>query len=361
MKEINGYTLIEPPLQGGMALVYKGEKGVFKRAFKLVRPDKAANNPRLCERFLREINVQNSLNHPNILKIIDAYPYTDPEGVTMTVLAMEWLDGMDLQQYVEKKHPEGLDASTVIQIAHKLIDGLEYAHNHDVLHLDVKPSNIFRTNEGYIKIIDFGIARVIGENSDIVEGAEKISTKTETGESTFKGTTAYASPEQQIGARLGFTSDIYSFGKTLHFLCTGSIDPDVDIDDPLLEEVIKKCTETRPRDRFQSFGEVRGAFDDTVVCRNPECGHRVKRSAKFCPNCGIEVSEPETRTCPDCGLVLSDSARFCERCGFGPIESEPSSIIRSVKCPECGKTTYTYSDGIAKYCNHCGFELKTGE
>lgn len=359
MKEINGYRLIEPPLQGGMALVYKGEKGDFKRAFKLVRPDKAANNPRLCERFLREIKVQNFLNHPNIIKILDAYPFIDPEGVTMTVLEMEWLEGMDLQQYVEKEHPKGLDASTVTQIAQKVIDGLKYAHNHNVLHLDVKPSNIFRTDEGYIKIIDFGIARVIGENSDIVEGAEKISTKTETGESTFKGTTAYASPEQQIGAKLSFTSDIYSFGKTLQYLCTGSIDPNLVVTDSLLKNIINKCTAYSPKDRFQSFGEVRDAFCDMVECWN--CGQRVSKSASFCPYCGVEITpESETKTCPDCGLVLSDSARFCERCGFGPIESEQSSIIRSVKCPECGNTTYTYSDGIAKYCNHCGIELKKG-
>lgn len=362
MAKIREYTLIEPPLDGGMALVYKGvsENGAFKRAFKMVRPDKAANNPRLCERFLKEIRVQHSLNHPNIINILGAYPYTNPAGDTMTVLEMEWLDGMDLQRYVENEHPNGLDASTVIQIAHKVIDGLEYAHSHNVLHLDVKPSNIFRTNEGYIKIIDFGIAKVIGENPDIVDGAEEYSTKTETGESSFKGTTAYASPEQQVGAKLGFTSDIYSFGKTLHYLCTGGTDPDLNIDDQLLDVIITKCTAMRPRDRYQTFAEVRDAFDDMVECRG--CGRRVNRDAQFCPHCGIEwpggIPELGTKTCPKCGFELKDSARFCERCGFGPIEDGHTSTVNGIYCSKCGKTTYTYSDGIARFCNYCGAELQ---
>ena len=364
MAKIREYTLIEPPFDGGMALVYKGvsEDGTFKRAFKMVRPDKAANNPRLCERFLKEIRVQHSLNHPNIINILGAYPYTNPAGDTMTVLEMEWLDGMDLQRYVKEKFPNGLDASTVIQIAHKVIDGLEYAHKHNVLHLDVKPSNIFRTNEGYIKIIDFGIAKVIGENPDIVDGAEEYSTKTETGESSFRGTTGYASPEQQVGAKLSFTSDIYSFGKTLHFLCTGSIDPDVDVDDSLLEKVIKKCTEMRSRDRYQSFGEVRDAFDQMIECPN---GHRihVQRGTQFCPICGIRISlsdspEPdsEKKTCPICGNdECSVTSHFCDKCLYDFVEQKSTKSIEGYICSECNKTTYTCDDGdYGKFCNHCG-------
>lgn len=99
---------------------------------------------------------------------------------------MDWLDGMDLEKFVkEKLLMEFFRLSE--KICYQVIEGLQYAHDKHILHLDIKPNNLFRTRDGYIKIIDFGIAKIIGENADIVEGAEMYTTKTETGESTFKG------------------------------------------------------------------------------------------------------------------------------------------------------------------------------
>ena len=236
--QINGYTLIEPPFKGGMAFVYKGVKGSFARAFKFVRPDKAANAPRLVQQFLQEIKLQTSLDHPNIVKILDAYPHQDANGMSFTVLEMEWLNGLDLQHYVEQKAKYGFTEESVINIALQVLDGLQYAHAHNILHLDIKPSNLFLTTDNYVKIIDFGIAKVVGENAAIVEGVEKLTLMTETGESTFKGTLAYASPEQQVGGKLGFYSDIYSFGRVLHFLCTGSTDPSFDVKSKKIAEII---------------------------------------------------------------------------------------------------------------------------
>ena len=194
-KEINGYRIVEKA-QGGMAVVYKGmNSSGFCRAFKVVRPDKAVNNPALCQRFLKGIQILKSLDHPNIIKALNAFTYVDDEtGETYTVLEMDWLDGMDLEKFVKEKTPDGILPDSVKKICYQVIEGLQYAHDKHILHLDIKPNNLFRTRDGYIKIIDFGIAKIIGENADIVEGAEMYTTKTETGESTFKGTLAYASP-----------------------------------------------------------------------------------------------------------------------------------------------------------------------
>lgn len=360
MATINGYTLVEPPYQGGMALVYRGQKGAFSRAFKMVRPDKSTNNPKLCQRFLKEIQLQTRLDHPNIVKILDAYPYTDPLGVTVTILEMEWLHGMDLQRFVEERSPHGLDADTIKKIAIQVIGGLEYAHNYSILHLDIKPSNLFRTKDGYIKIIDFGIARVVGENADIVEGGSKHTVVTETGESTFKGTLAYASPEQQVGGKLSFASDIYSFGKTLHFLSTGTTDPSAEVKDELLSKIITKCTIQNPKHRFQTFGEVRAAFSarpETIKC--PKCGSSIAKSAKFCPNCGTPLQEkPKTKTtiekCPKCGKLRNGKDRFCDNCGWDYNVKEPPKRIVGYRCSRCNKTTKAYSDGKVNFCNHCG-------
>lgn len=362
MAIINGYTLVEPPYKGGMALVYKGEKGIFNRAFKMVRPDKAVNNSKLCERFLREIRIQTQLDHPNIIKILDAYPYTDNKGVTVTVLEMEWLNGMDLQRHIEKKAKNGLDPATLKNIANKVIDGLEYAHKKHILHLDIKPSNIFLTNDGYVKIIDFGIARVVGESADIVEGAAKLTVLTETGESSFKGTLAYASPEQQVGKSLSFASDIYSFGKTLHFLATGTTDPAADITDPLISRIVEKCTAQNPKHRYQTFDEVRKALsnptsdtNDEIECGN--CHRSVNKTAKFCPHCGNPMTGGTAEVCPKCRKPRQGNDRFCDICGhdFESITPPPPPrIIIGYRCSKCGKTTSAYSDGNVNFCNWCG-------
>lgn len=365
MSSINGYKLKEPPYKGGMAVVYKGEKGQFTRAFKMIRPDKAANNAKLCEQFLKEIKIQQRLDHPNIIKILDAYPYTNEHNNTVTVLEMEWLDGMDLQRHVEQNCRSGLDVATVKKIALQVISGMKHAHSQSILHLDIKPSNLFLTKAGYVKIIDFGIARLIGENANIVNDANKtVVASKETGESTFKGTLAYASPEQQIGARLRYTSDIYSFGKTLHFISTGSTDPSAEIKDSQLSKIVYKCTAYNPKDRYQTFDEVEEAFvskqeEEEVKC--PHCHSSIRKTAKFCPECGRALQEkPKQEKCPKCGKARNQKDRFCDNCGWDyskhPTQesSTNTKAIIGYRCSKCGMRTKAYSDGKVNFCNHCG-------
>ena len=300
--QINGYTLIEPPFKGGMALVYKGEKGSFARAFKFVRPDKAANAPKLVQQFLKEIKLQTSLDHPNVIKILDAYPHQDEREMSFTVLEMEWLNGLDLQRYIEQKAKTGLNESVVEKIALQVLDGLQYAHQHNILHLDIKPSNLFMTMDGHIKIIDFGIARVIGENAAIVDGVEKLTLMTETGESTFRGTIAYASPEQQVGGKLGFYSDIYSFGRVLHFLCTGSTDPSYDVKSNKMAGIIAKCTMQNPKQRYQTCEEVKQAFaepDKPKLKKCENCGYVGAYDDDYCIKCGHKYGTPVISNCSD--------------------------------------------------------------
>jgi len=355
--EINGYTLVEPPLKGGMALVYKGENGIFHRAFKMVRPDKAANNPKLCARFLKEIHVQAKLDHPNIIKILGAYPFTDNENVTHTVLEMEWLTGLDMQRYVERNAKEGLSPEEIKKIAMQTIDGMEYAHSQGILHLDLKPSNLFLTDSGYVKIIDFGISRVMGENPDLVDGAERLTVVNETGESTFKGTLAYASPEQQVGGKLGFPSDIYSFGKTLHFLSTGTSDPSAEIADEKLREIVDKCIQSNPKHRYQTFGEVRDAFENKGGRECVYCHAVVDGSFKFCPACGKPLPDqnaPKQDICPRCGKPHQAGHRFCIHCGWDFEQDTRVKTITGYHCSRCNNINRAYSDGVMNFCNFCG-------
>ena len=329
--KIKGYTLIEPPFKGGMALVYKGvNDNGFERAFKFVRPDKAENSPRLCQQFIKEIQLQTQLNHPNIVRILDAFSHTDTTGKAFTVLEMEWLKGLDLERFVQQRAKSGLTDKTIKKILLQVLDGLEYAHKRNILHLDIKPSNLFRTNDGYIKIIDFGIARVVGDNAKIIEGAQKLTLVTETGESTFKGTMAFASPEQQVGGKLGFYSDIYSLGKTLHFRCTGNTDPSVEINSPLFASIVDKCTIDNPKKRFQSCAELRNAL--------------------------INYSEPQQKKCIHCGRTISSDAEFCPFCGTNQSGTTTETLEpRKWKCLNCGKiATDPGVDNLTKFCINCG-------
>ena len=243
---------------------------------------------------------------------------------------MEWLNGLDLERYVKQKAKNGMNDETVKKVLLQTLDGLEYAHQHNVLHLDIKPSNLFRTFDGYVKIIDFGIARVVGDNAQIIDGAEKLTLVTETGESTFKGTMAYASPEQQVGGKLGFYSDIYSLGKTLHFLCTGTTDPSVEIASPLFASIVERCTIDNPKKRFQSCAELRDAL-----------------TASY---------RPVQKHCIHCGKLISNNVEFCSFCGgFQKEKKVEKPKIKMWKCKKCGKVIREeFADNLTRFCSYCG-------
>ncbi len=354
-KQINGFT-ITGYLEGGMGVVYRGEKQGFKRAFKTIKVDQKTSHSeiaKLSQRFLSGIGILQRLSHPNIVTALDVYPYIDDTtGIKSTVLEMEWLEGCDLERYVTKSYPNGMEPEWVKNIALKAVDALEYAHKNNVLHLDIKPSNIFYTTERYVKIIDFGISKVIGENAEVIDGAEKVSTRnTQTGGSTFRGTIAYASPEQWGGEPVDKRSDIYSFGKTLFFLLTGSTNITAKkIADPQWSRIVKKCTELHKDDRYQSFAELRDAIQNnesaTVKCE--KCGKLISKTSKFCPECGNPNTpqKPTTKRCSKCGKEVPVGTKFCDGCG---------TPIRVKKCSSCGYVfDEKYSGSETRYCCKCG-------
>lgn len=362
-KYINDYKIVDRK-QGGMAVVYKGvNSNGFTRAFKVVRPDKAANNPALCQKFLKGIQILQQLDHPNIVRALNAFTYTDDENGSMyTVLEMDWLDGTDLEQMVKNKYPNGMSLKDVRKIATYVSQAMSYAHSKKILHLDIKPSNLMLVN-GYLKLIDFGIAKIIGENASMVEGGDTIATQTLTGESTFKGTLAYSSPEQFNGSTVTERSDIYSFGCTLNFLLTGTNDPSVRVKDPHFAAIIDKCRQHNPNDRYQSFDEVLKAIEqkETVQCVN--CSKQIPADVKFCPHCGAKQEKkapepPKAKVCPECKQNVPAADRFCSNCGhdFNKPKPNPQPPKRKVwRCSNCGRIlTEEFNDNHNTYCCYCG-------
>jgi CHASE2 domain-containing sensor protein/tRNA A-37 threonylcarbamoyl transferase component Bud32 len=191
--------------RGGMGDVYEVKDtrmGDRRAALKTIRPDKELDPKQTIEmrqRFYREANTAGKLTHPNIVTVYDV-----GEDLGMSYIVMEFVEGQTLTQWMKTQR------FSVAQIKHVVYNagmGLDFAHENGIFHRDVKPDNIMVTKSGIVKVMDFGIARVV--ESDL----------TKTG--SVMGTPAYMSPEQVNGLKIDARSDIFSLGVILYELLTG--------------------------------------------------------------------------------------------------------------------------------------------
>jgi len=204
---IAGYTLTRELGRGGMGTVYLAERsdGVFHRqaAIKLVLPP--FNSTALRARFQQEREILASLDHPNIAKLLDAG--TTTEGWPYFV--MEYVEGKPIHLWCDEKK---LNITGRVQIFRDVIEAVDYAHRHLVVHRDLKPANILVTNDGVVKLLDFGIAKLL-----VSAPLESAATETLARMMTL----FYASPEQVSGAPITTQSDVYSLGVVFYELLTG--------------------------------------------------------------------------------------------------------------------------------------------
>ena len=201
METIGRYQLVEKLGQGGMGVVYRAFDTLLQRvvAVKLISST-LENGDEQRERFFREARAAGQLSHRNIITIHDLGEH---EG--QPYLAMEYLEGEDLQRRLARREPMGLLRK--VEIAMEICDGLDYAHGHGVIHRDIKPANIFITDSGTAKILDFGLARLV--------------TSQLTNSNMMMGTISYMAPEQVRGERADHRSDIFSVGVVLYELLGG--------------------------------------------------------------------------------------------------------------------------------------------
>jgi serine/threonine protein kinase len=206
-RNIGGYTLVREIGRGGMGVVYLAERSddTFRRqvAVKLLLP--AAGSDDIIARFQQERRILASLEHPHIAKLLDAG--ATEEGWPYFV--MEFVEGQPIDRWCDERK---LNISQRIELFRSVIDAVEYAHRHLVVHRDLKPGNIFVTGDGVVKLLDFGIAKVI---SDPLNG------EAETLTLAHMMTLGYASPEQVNGSVITTQSDVYSLGVVLYELLTG--------------------------------------------------------------------------------------------------------------------------------------------
>jgi ribosomal 50S subunit-recycling heat shock protein len=202
---IGGRYLLQAPLgEGGMATLWRALDQQLGRevAVKLLRPQYSAD-PGFAARFRQEARAAASLSHQNIVSVYDYG--TDPDGETQFIV-MQLVEGRDLSAIL---HDRGrLESDDAVRVAISVASALEAAHRRGIVHRDVKPGNILITDEGEVKVTDFGIARAVSEASMTVTG-------------TTLGSVHYFSPEQARGDEVTGTSDVYALGIVLYEMLTG--------------------------------------------------------------------------------------------------------------------------------------------
>ena len=241
--------------RGGMGIVYQAQDTVLDRtvAYKVL-PDALKENPQALKNFLREAKSAAQLNHPNIVTVFDA---GEQDGIYY--IAMEYVDGNTLKEIV--KHRGKISAGGLLHVMAQLCEALAYAHEKKIAHRDVKTANIMWTKDRKAKIMDFGLAKVI----------EEVRNHT----TVVSGTPYYMSPEQTLGKNVDHRTDIYSLGVTLFEMATGVLpfregnlpyhhvhtpppDPREFVEDlpPFIVEIVARCLQKDPNDRYQSTREV---------------------------------------------------------------------------------------------------------
>ncbi len=281
-RTLGHYRIVEQIGAGGMGVVYRAEDTHLDRSVAIkVLPADAVADPERKRRFAQEARSASALNHANIIHI---YDIDTAEGTDF--IAMEFVRGKTLDHVIGR---DGLDTRQAVKCAVQIADALAAAHSAGIVHRDLKPANIMLTDKGVVKVLDFGLAKLMDRSQDSgFSTTRAASPVTERG--MIVGTVAYMSPEQAEGKPVDARSDIFSFGAVLYEMVTGRrafagdstvgtlaailhqepapnerIPPELDL-------IIGRCLRKDPNRRSQHMGDVALALQDLGDARNTPVG-----------------------------------------------------------------------------------------
>ena len=308
--------------RGGMGAVYLAEQPGLGRevAIKALIQSPSAD-PVALKRFLQEAQVMARTSHPNLVQVHDV----ELSGET-NYIVLEFVRGRSLREWMTRGP---IPPPQVFAVMHGVLQALDYAHRHGIVHRDMKPENVLISDEGMVKVADFGIARLMDDS-----GAGGTATKT----GTTVGTPQYMSPEQVASSKVDGRSDLYSAGVMLYELVTGQ-PPFVASDEdgpftlmakhvqappkppsvfrpglnPALEQLILKSLAKRPEDRFQTGLE----FDGAIAGVGDQMSPGWQRSLE--PGADLSRMVPAPATPPSVTAVPSTP--------IGMAVAQPSAIV----------------------------------
>ena len=266
------YEIIAPIGAGGMGEVYRARDPKLKRDVAIkVLPEDFAEDAERMKRFEREAQLLASLNHPHIAAIY---------GLEQNALILELVEGPTLAQRIE----EGpLAWEEALRIALQIAEALEYAHDNGIIHRDLKPANVKLTGDGDVKVLDYGLAKALGdrESGEHDDSQSPTLTRAGTQAGVLLGTAGYMSPEQAKGKAVDRRGDIWAFGVVLFEMLTGQRlfsgetasetlaavikdEPDwsrLPSETPShIRKLLRRCLTRDPKERLQAIGEARIAL-----------------------------------------------------------------------------------------------------
>ncbi|MBI5247108.1 MAG: protein kinase [Elusimicrobia bacterium] len=265
-KELDSqYDIVSTLGEGGMGMVYKGLDKKLKRpvAIKKLRGE-LQTNQRERERFLKEAELVASLHHPHI---VDIYTIIQDQGDTY--LVFEYVSGRNLHEELNETPGRRLAPAKALDILRQICEAVDHAHGRNVIHRDMKPSNVMLADGGWVKVMDFGIARQVLDSLATTTG-------------TIVGTPVYMAPEQAMGVVVK-ESDVFALGITLYELLTGALPfrgPN-EMNDKMegrfvapsvlvpglgtaIDEVLKKALAARPEDRYHRCADLYKAVQSAL-------------------------------------------------------------------------------------------------
>ena len=322
-----GYRAVAIVGHGGMGTVYRAIQLSMDREVAIkVLLRKYSDVQRFVSRFEREATALASLNHPNVVAVIDRGREDD-----LYYLVMEFVHGRTLRYFIKN---DLLSVERAIEIAIAVCRALEAAHASGIVHRDIKPGNILGQGDGPVKVADFGIAHMVEENDN-----------SEQERRTRLGTAKYMAPEQRgTGQVIDPRADIYALGVTLFEMLTRTLpkgQPPSTLNKlvpPELDRIVDKALQEDRERRFQSATAMREALEvllgsmqlektpATAILEAPPlpaepchaCGQPVTAGSEACPYCGAALIEPCYRR--DCAGVNPVGAERCGACG-GHVEA----------------------------------------
>jgi serine/threonine protein kinase/tetratricopeptide (TPR) repeat protein len=273
-RRLSHYEIVGEISRGGMGIVYRAVDVRLNRevALKVLPPD-LVSDPDRRRRFVQEAQAASALEHPHIAVI---HEVDEADGVTF--IAMELVRGDKLSDVLARRRPA---TSRLLELAVEIAEALARAHDKNIVHRDLKPANVLVTEEGHVKIIDFGLAKLIEPDAGYLGAAETVE-HAATDAGVVLGTLSYMSPEQASGDRVDHRTDIFSFGvllyemlsgqrpfegrtgvDTLHAIINapaprlpdlgGSVLPDAGRE---IARIVDKCLAKDPADRYQGMRDI---------------------------------------------------------------------------------------------------------